>query len=706
MAFTNILKWVGFCSLFAATLPAESLTLYVSPSGNDANDASASAPLASLEGARNRLRELSKAAPLGDVKIKLKKGVYFFDKSVVFDNSIVRKKSAKIEIEGEKGVIFHGGKRFDASVLKRVSDAEILDRLPPEADKSKLYSIDLKANGLENCGEFGRRGFMLYGVSQSEVFIDGKPTVLARYPNGAGLLEIGEVLSTVAAPKLDAQSIFKPAEGFERYKRWKNCSELYLTGRFSFGYSDAVIKVLKLDAANGIFYTENPIWGVHPGKKAFDKIKDKSVLHRAAIPSVMHRGYAAYNILEEIDADGEYVIDRKRGKIFIMLSDASKIKNVDVSLLGEAFIKLDNISDVEIQGISFCNSRAMGVELGGVFDIEIKKCKFFNLGLQGVKSSVWFKPFSDLNDLVSDNDYKLNGKTRNVEVKDCTFENLGCGGVYLCGGDARTLTHSKNKVKNCYFKNTSRINKTYSPAIWLTGCGATAENNTITANDHGALFFNGCEITMRRNYIYDVCRHGMDMGAVYSGRNVYQRGNVFEENFVYYINPDATVHIHGVYLDDCLSGVTLRRNIFCKAGCSGNAININKGFDNVITDNVFVDCKSPIMEFMRKNKDILAGLERESRTIFGREGVATIIKKYPAAADIMTRDQKNIVEGNRFYNCGKIKKQTQLNGAKVVNIDVNFKTWDLKKIEKYFGEDPLVRELTGLKFGCDISPED
>ena len=28
----------------------------------------------------------------------------------------------------------------------------------------------------------------------------------------------------------------------------------------------------------------------------------------------------------------------------------------------------------------------------------------------------------------------------------------------------------------------------------------------------------------------------------------------------------------------------------------------------------------------------------------------------------------------------------------------------MKKIEKYFGEDPLVRELTGLKFGCDISP--
>ena len=54
----------------------------------------------------------------------------------------------------------------------------------------------------------------------------------------------------------------------------------------------------------------------------------------------------------------------------------------------------------------------------------------------------------------------------------------------------------------------------------------------------------------------------------------------------------------------------------------------------------------------------------------------------------------------------KIKKQTQLNGAKVANIDVNFKTWDLKKIEKYFGEDPLVRELTELKFGCDISPED
>ena len=72
----------------------------------------------------------------------------------------------------------------------------------------------------------------------------------------------------------------------------------------------------------------------------------------------------------------------------------------------------------------------------------------------------------------------------------------------------------------------------------------------------------------------------------------------------------------------------------------------------------------------------------------------------------MTRDQKNIVEGNRFYNCGKVKKQTQLNRAKVANIDVNFKTWNLKKIEKYFGEDPLVRELTGLKFGCDISPED
>ncbi len=683
-------------AMLLIAVQVQALTINVATWGNDKNDASEKSPISSLAEAKNRLVKLSQSGELEDVKIKFKKGTYFFEKGVVFDEKIRLKKGAKLEIIGGKNVFFHGGKRFDASVLKTETDENILRKLPPEADKNHLRFIDLKENNIADYGEFGRRGFMLYGLSQAEVFVNKKPMQIARFPNGTDLLEIGEVISTVAKRDLNAKSVFKPAEGFERYKRWADADELFFTGRLSFGYNDATIKVLDFDAEKGIFTTENPIWGVHPGRKAFDKIKDKSILHRAAIPSVDHRGYAAYNILEEIDAEGEYVIDRKRKKIFIALADVEKVKRIDVSLLAEPFIKLDNISNVEIKGINFGYARDSGIELGKVSDVKIDRCRFFNLGLQGIKTSIWFEPFSDLWDLLA-------GEAKNVSITNSKFENLGCGGVYLCGGDARKLAHSGNIVKNCYFNNTSRINQTYSPAIWLVGCGGVAENNTITGNFHSAMFFNGCEITMRRNYIFDVCKHGMDMGAIYSGRNVYQRGNIIEENFIYYINPDATVHIHAIYLDDCLCGATIRRNIFCKAGWSGNVININKGFDHVITDNIFVDCKSTIIEWLRKEKDILSGLERGSRKIFGDEGLKNVMKKYPEAGDVLTRPHKSVVSGNRFYNCGKIQKEHHLTNAVVKNINCDFKTWDLSKIRSLFGDDELVRELTSLKFGADLS---
>src|SRR5690606_38740280 len=95
----------------------------------------------------------------------------------------------------------------------------------------------------------------------------------------------------------------------------------------------------------------------------------------------------------------------------------------------------------------------------------------------------------------------------------------------------------------------------------------------------------------------EIARSGQesdDCGAFYMGRNPSERGNVIRYN---YWHNTGSARGHGscaVYFDDGTSGQHVYGNIFYKAAGGGfGAVFIHGGHDNVVENNVFIECSRP-----------------------------------------------------------------------------------------------------------------
>jgi hypothetical protein len=83
-----------------------------------------------------------------------------------------------------------------------------------------------------------------------------------------------------------------------------------------------------------------------------------------------------------------------------------------------------------------------------------------------------------------------------------------------------------------------------------------------------------------------VCTETGDAGAFYIGRDWSQRGSVVRYNYFH----DLTATLQAVvamYLDDMACGITVFGNIFCRIHL---AVLVGGGRDNIVENNIFVDC--------------------------------------------------------------------------------------------------------------------
>ena len=184
----------------ALTAQARQQTIIVSPDGSDRGDGTLRKPFQTVQYA------LSKAATLkGDtVHIRLRGGTYTLDRSVDFNGA------SQITISpwnGEK-VSFVGGTRIKSNQLQKVTDPAIRERLRPEV-RDRIRQIDAKALGIE-LTDLIPKGFYRPSLpSWSELFIDGKPMNIARWPNDS-TAPIGKIHCTGDIPRTNTYGIGDP----------------------------------------------------------------------------------------------------------------------------------------------------------------------------------------------------------------------------------------------------------------------------------------------------------------------------------------------------------------------------------------------------------------------------------------------------------------------------------------------------------------
>lgn len=516
--------------------------LYVSPKGDDRNAGTLSHPLKTIGAALGKMKEITAGQ---QVEVMLRGGTYEIDATLE-----VNRDHVFIHPYQDETVTISGGKSVTRNSLKPVKEQAVLDRLQPQV-RSLIREIDFKKNRMELVGlhatGFGRPS----QVAWTEVFVDGQPLRIARWPNDSTVM-IGKIQESGVA-KEGKEAPF-PVFGYqeERPSGWKSVENMWISGYFAHGYADDMICVESIDTIHKMIHTrQHTVYGFMTGAP--------------------WRQWFALNLLEELDVPGEYVIDAGRGKMYVY-PPAGKMENWSVSLLESPLMAIEHCKDVKVQGITFEYGRHIGVYMENTHRALIKNCIIRNMGGVGVSigkgtlkagnqrghesgGSPASRVVGDLMGTVYQNIlFNREGGTENGVV-DCYIYNVGAGGISLGGGDRASLTPAGNYVENCRIHDYNRIEKSYRPGIWMDGVGNRISKCDIYNAPSMAILFHGNNHVIELCDITNVCSEVDDQGAVYYGRDPSEQGNVIRYCYFHELSPRHRVT--ATYHDDGACGAML-----------------------------------------------------------------------------------------------------------------------------------------------------
>jgi hypothetical protein len=268
------------------------------------------------------------------------------------------------------------------------------------------------------------------------------------------------------------------------------------------------------------------------------------------------------NALVELDAPGEWYVDRASAKLLYWPHPSAAGKPAELSVAAQ-LLRIADSDQITVRGILFEKTTGDAVHVsksnGVVFDDVV-------IRLTGNRGLV-------IADSVASG------------IRNSLVEDNGEGGVYMSGGDRTTLLAAGNFVDTCIIRRYSRLIKTYRYAVELDGVGQRVNDSTISDAPHAAIFFKGNDHVISNNEIFNVVRETGDAGAIYVGRDFTVHGTVIENNYLHDITPQSKeLDVKGIYLDDQASGITIRGNIFARVQ---QPVFIGGGRDNLVEKNTF-----------------------------------------------------------------------------------------------------------------------
>jgi len=551
------------------------LTIHVAPDGSDTADGSRRSPLATLAAARQKIRELKRAGalPKGGVTVELSGGRYAFTQP--FELTAEDSGSAEAPITYRacpgKSVVLSGS--LPLTGWKPVSDAAVLERLDPAA-RGKVFQADLKSLGISEYGdldldaawelqralsladnqnedEIGNAMASLHAVKSGrkisprlELFFDGTPMELSRWPN-AGFTKIGAVLGKT---EINVRGVIGCKEGLFTYtdnrpERWVNEKDAFVRGYWFRDWALQCHRIASIDTKKQTIAVEPPyhFYGYRAGQ-----------------------WFQGFNLLCELDMPGEWMIDRAAGILYFWPPAPLADGRAEVSMAAGLF-SLTDTAHVTLGGFAMENARGTAVSIKNSQQCRVVGCTIRNMGNHAVTI--------------------VGGQA--CGVVGCDMAGMGGGGIYLLGGDRATLTHAGHTAENNHIHHFGRWDRMYRPGLFMSGVGLRASHNLIHHAPHSAILFGGMEHLFEYNEIHNVCQESHDCGAIYAGRSWCLRGNVFQYNYLHHLCGKDGGACNGIYLDDEFSGATVRGNLFFQVW---KATFIGGGRDNVIENNVFVDC--------------------------------------------------------------------------------------------------------------------
>ena len=348
----------------------------------------------------------------------------------------------------------------------------------------------------------------------------------------------------------------------DRIAGWKTLDDVWMFGYWRYDWADGSTPVGTVDHEN---LTLSPMFVSGYGAK-----KDAP--------------YYFFNVLEEMDAPGEWYLDRDNGILyFYPPEDFSETSAVELSLTTDNVIKAE-ASYLTFDGLTVKGTRGDAVNITGDGN-TVKNCLIKN---------------------VAGNALLMNGYDNLAYGNEIT--RTGKGGVILGGGDRETLKHGNNRAENNLVHDWSEIYETYQPAFTLNGVGNICTHNEMYNSPHEAITYSGNDHLIEYNLIHDVNLLTDDGGAIYSGRRWDWYGTVIRYNLIYDLGADGHQPV-GIYMDDALAGQTIYGNIIVNAPRFG--IQLGGGQDLIVHDNIVVNSLVPV-SFDNRGLSGLSGDEESS----------------------------------------------------------------------------------------------
>ena len=534
--------------------PVDDADIYVAVDGLDTNPGTKDKPLATLDGARKKVRELKKTAKDGIV-VAFKAGNYGSLDNVQFTADDSGSESIPVTYckYGDGDVIFSNGSILHADDFVPISDTEAA--MFPAGSVNMIKKLSFK--GILP-GELKASNYLF-----SEV--DGL-IWLARDLNKNSLGQDYYYSNLVTEASDRTQSIKLLGTLADKVKKFSKIDGMMFKGMLLTGYTFNRFEAKYFDPeTNELFvYTE----------------RDEDLMPDMPEGNLKeHGGFAKagrmdtkiffYNLPEFMDMQGEYWIDRETETLYVYNPVGRYTFCTDGTM-----ITLNEGAD---------HIRFIGLEFNGCADTMIHsnadyttydRCVFANIG----------------------GHYAIRGEGVNhFTFINSDVHNFVDGGVFIISdADRSNIISAENVFRNNIFHDFG-LSEYWSQALRVNDdVGCIIEHNEFRDGAHGAVRYGNCLDTIIQYNVFDsMMKTTQDYGAVYCIGNTMYRDNIVRYNL--FMNITGTVAqigaaAYGFYVDDYSCGQQIYGNIFFNGGI--HAVTLHDGRDNDVHDNVIINTVS------------------------------------------------------------------------------------------------------------------
>ncbi|MBE6616704.1 MAG: right-handed parallel beta-helix repeat-containing protein, partial [Ruminococcaceae bacterium] len=541
------------------------LKVYVAATGKSGADGTAKNPFATIEAARDAIRDVNKS-DFDGIDVIVKKGTYSIKEAIVLTEEDSGTNDCPIRYIGEDGATIVGGVSFTAKDFAPATGKDA--KYFPEADK--VVQIDL--------GQFGYtpEDIKAYLSNRSYLRVvpflsaDAKRQTLCRYPNdewinidSATMIDYnGNETHYTDNDPVDVQ--YQPDvvvidygdEHIETVNGWTSEGHKYIAGHLRYLWCHDQTNILDIDKENGLVTVD------YTG--SYDPVPGMIIYF--------------YNIPEELDVPGEYYISEDA---ILYYYPGENFETAVFSLpVVENILSIEGADYITLERLTFTSSENNGIVFEDADYLTIKDCTVSSIKKQAIR-----------------------GEGLYLTIEGNHIFDIGDSGIVIDSGDLYIPEDYKNvtNVNNNYVHDWS-MTAVISYAIDVSGIGITVAHNTLCDSGSKAINTNLAVNTLvEYNLVFNVLRTTEDSGALGGGGAWSSAHTTYRYNYIYNCGPTEildsikaknpeydVIGAAGFYFDGHGSFVDTYGNVI--ANIDGNGVLINGGRNNSVTGNLIVNC--------------------------------------------------------------------------------------------------------------------